>query len=618
VTGRGSRSATRRGQPAKRPDGCYEAEPVLDSELTGDWVLRFTGEDGRRTSINIGGWPLAAIHRPLAQALAVVCGPHGTVRSATSVEEYTAAVRRLVKFLDELPDGPTTLDALSVEHLEAYRRTRLTTAGPRRVNKDLRLLSTVFRSSESPNHVAEVGMWLDRPWPIGEPAGTENGYSDREFAAIMAAARAAVRAIVHRFASAKHLMHQYGKDPASLDHEQQQTARDLLSAASTGAVPTYRQGRRPDEHPNKENLPDKSRQLALASQLFLVERDMGPLLTLAVGLSGRNVETIKELIADCEVLEGRAVRVELTKRRRGPAGMFDSAHWEIGKPHLQLHTPGGLYLMVRELTQLGRSFSGTDSLWSIWTVNRGHRAAFGERLSRGHNAHYWQQHQLTLLGDDGEPLRLTMPRLKKTVDIRTTRATGGHLPSSTRSNSMSVLFANYLKGDESVRDWAGDVITAALEQAELDARATQARVLSVTNLEPAAREQQAATELGITIGQVDELLAGELDTVFTACEDIEHGPFDADRRCSASFLMCLSCENALISAHHIPRLKGLLSWLVRQWESLDVETWWTRHGLTWLALTQHIRPKFTPAEWDSAQEAVDVDSLLSLIDGPKE
>jgi hypothetical protein len=599
------------------PEGSYEAEAVIDSELTGDWVLRFTGEDGRRTRIDIGAWPLPELHRPLATALAVVCGPQGAVRSVTSVEDYTGAVRRLIKFLDELPDRPTTLEAVSVDHLEAYRRVRLTTAGERRVNKDLRLLSTVFRSLEGPNHVAQVGSWLDRPWPIGELAGTDGGYSDREFAAIMTAARSAVREIERRFANAKQLMERYQANQGLLGEEERHFARHLLAIASTGTVLGYRQTRTAGDHPNKQNLPDYTRQVHIASRLFLVERDLRPLLTLAVGLSGRNVETIKELTADCEVLGGRAVRVELTKRRRGPAGMFDHTHWEIGKPNQTLHTPGGFYLLVKELTELGRSFSGTDSLWSIWSARSGHVAAFEASLARGPGSLRWQ-YELGLLDDEGEPLRLSLPRLKKTVDIRTTRDTGGHLPSSTRSNSMSVLFTNYLRGDDSVRDWAGDVITAALKSAELDARATQARVLTGFGDQSASSAQRAAAELGLTTSKAGDLLAGELDTVFTACGDIQHGPFDAGRRCSASFLMCLSCENALISKQHIPRLKGLLSWLVRQWESLDVEIWWTRHGLTWLALTQHIRPKFTPAEWDSAKESDDVESLLALIDGPKE
>ncbi|MET8699849.1 hypothetical protein ABZW10_13400 [Kitasatospora sp. NPDC004723] len=39
---------------------------------------------------------------------------------------------------------------------------------------------------------------------------------------------------------------------------------------------------------------------------------------LGVGLTGRNGETIKELPAEHQVLDGKAVQVRLTKRRRGP------------------------------------------------------------------------------------------------------------------------------------------------------------------------------------------------------------------------------------------------------------------------------------------------------------
>lgn len=567
-------------------------------------------------SVDIGAWPLPELHRPLAVALAVVCGAQGTVRCGTTVGGYATALRRFLTILEQLPDRPNTLAALNVGHLEAYRRVRLATACERSVNKDLRQLSTVFRSLD-PDHAVEVGRWLDQPWPVGQPVAAAGGYSDREFSVIMAAARVAVRQIERRLAGAEQLMDRYQRSPDLMDEDDRQLARHLVGIASTGSVVGFRQTRMPGEHPNKQNLPDYTRQIDIASRLFLVERDLRPLLTLAVGLSGRNVETIKELTADCEVLEGHAVRVELTKRRRGPAGMFDHTHWEIGKPGQSLHTPGGFYLLVRKLTQLGRSFSGTDSLWSIWSARRGHVAAFEASLTRGPGSLVWQ-HELGLLDDEGEPLRLSLPRLKKTVDIRTTRDTGGHLPSSTRSNSMSVLFSNYLRGDDSVREWAGDVITAALSGAELDARATQARVLSGVGDQCESPVQRAAAELGVTASTAGNLLAGGLDTVFTACQDIEHGPFEADRRCSASFLMCLSCQNALISAHHIPRLKGLLAWLVGQWAGLDAGTWWTRHGITWLALTQHIRPKFTPAEWDSANTAEDVESLLALIDGPKQ
>ncbi|KUM67177.1 hypothetical protein [Streptomyces curacoi] len=64
-----------------------------------------------------------------------------------------------------------------------------------------------------------------------------------------------------------------------------------------------------------------------------------------------------------------------------------------------------------------------------------------------------------------------MNRLKTTGERRYTRATGGHLPSSARTNSQDVLCSNYLRGDRVVRDWAADVISASLADAESAARA---------------------------------------------------------------------------------------------------------------------------------------------------
>ena len=133
----------------------------------------------------------------------------------------------------------------------------------------------------------------------------------------------------------------------------------------------------------------------------------------------------------------------------------------------------------------------------------------------------WKQRH-PLLDDDGQPLQITLPRLKKTVDVRNTRAAGGHLPSSIRSNTMPVLFTNYLRGDASVRDWAGQVITAALADAETEAYACHARVLAARTKTP----EHVAAELELATTTATDLLAGKLDTAFTACADIEHSPLD--------------------------------------------------------------------------------------------
>jgi hypothetical protein len=82
--------------------------------------------------------------------------------------------------------------------------------------------------------------------------------------------------------------------------------------------------------------------------------------------------------------------------------------------------------------------------------------------------------------------------------------------------------------------------------------------------------------------------------------------------------MCLQCPNALVTHAHISGLKALHEWLIEQRNTLDLETWWHRHGVTWRAITEHIRPKFTPADWDQAPVAPGLAELVLVMDGPQE
>lgn len=106
------------------------------------------------------------------------------------------------------------------------------------------------------------------------------------------------------------------------------------------------------------------------------------------------------------------------------------------------------------------------------------------------------RHDLT--SDDGKPLKITVNRIKTTVEVRTTKAMGGHLPSASRTNTLDVSFQHYLQGDPVVRAWAEEIMTTALEEAESTARQFKPRVLD-TATEQALRDgSRTADSLGIT------------------------------------------------------------------------------------------------------------------------
>ena len=322
-------------------------------------------------------------------------------------------------------------------------------------------------------------------------------------------------------------------DPAQLSGEERDKAGWLAEMARTGIVPArYRGGGWPHG-----NLPDYAARVSAAQQLFLTEQDLIPLLVLAVALTGRNPETVKELPAEHRVLEDRAVAVGITKRRRGKALSRQTVHWEIGPASRQLHTPGGLYLLVHELTRRSRAFSGTGSLWSVWTgrsgVN-GHTAPFASSLTRSLDLSRWAAAQgLTADAPDGGepgPLVLRLDRLKTAAEARRAKATGGHLPSTATTNTMDVSYLHYLRNDPVIQAWAEDIIDAALADAEDSARNFQLRVLGPEIHDRfRADPDAAARELGTTAAKLGQALAGTLDTLAASCLDIDHSPFSGGR-----------------------------------------------------------------------------------------
>ena len=448
----------------------------------------------------------------------------------------------------------------------------------------------------------------------------------------MTAARSDVVQIRDRIRAAERLLARLEADPAELDSDARVLAEELAGMARTGRVPTRRRRTR-----TGRTCVDHRARVALASQLFLTGADLAPLLILMVALSGRNGETIKELSVDHRVLEGRAVAVNLVKRRRGKTLSRETVHWETGgTDSRQLHTPGGLYLLLHELTRRSRRWSGASRIWSIW-VNETTRGKTRERKARtgGHIDPYdvslqgvfyptmrqWAaRHGLYAdSSDDGHPpLDITLNRLKTTVEVRITKAVGGHLPSASRTNTLDVSFLHYLRNDPRVRDWADRILTAALHDAEDSAHAFQLRILDAAAERAFEHHpEDAAAALGTTPEKVKSAAAGELDTLVSSCLDIQHHP-QTGGPCRDSFLTCLRCPNALVAERHLPMLYALLDLLQQELDRLGVDDWCGRHGVTWLIITRLIMPRFTAAQRDAALTAKPASLPLDLLEGPKE
>ncbi|WP_405844549.1 hypothetical protein [Streptomyces sp. NBC_01518] len=614
-----------RGRTSAMPTGAYQAESTPASAAR-TLVVSFHGEDGRRWAYDFSTLPCPALHAELAAAFAVRTGPVGGLRTKVSADASFQILRRFLLFLESLKQPPRSISDLTSRQLERFRLHRTESASLATARADLMGLITVLRHVGPPELLdQELRHYLQQPGHSRHQKRSGlPGYSDREFRDIMTAARSDVAAVRDRMRRTDRLLETFRTARETLKPDERATALVLDEIERTGIIPYTR---------NHIGLQDSAARFALAQQVFLIEPDLVPLLVLGIGLTGRNAETIKELPTEHRVVEDRAVAVTLIKRRRSKGNNRDTVHWEIGTTESrQLHTPGGYYLLLHHLTRSGRRLSGGPRLWSIWAGAAGRKGAdwqakadanghidpFGTRLNRSLRLNRWSQsHGLT--DDSGQPLALNLNRLKTTVEVRTTKAVGGHLPSASRTNTLDVSFAHYLQGDPRIREWADQVITSAIDDAENAARAFRPRILDSAGEQalataPEATSQQYGTEPDV----LKNAMAGELDTLASSCLDINHSPFAKNGQCDVSFLTCLRCPNALIAERHLPALLAVVDTLQTALETTSVDAWIEEHGRTWLMLTRLILPKFTDAQRDKAAQSRPVFLGLDLLDGPKE
>lgn len=600
MRGQGS---THRGVPAAMPLDTYSPESAIGVDSL---IVHFLGEDGRASVFDVGSLPLPGWHRSIAASWAARIGPTGGLRTQASTLGAWGSLGRMIRLLASLPRAPKTPADLTVEHVDAYRRFREASIGSRQAAVELRTNAILF---EAPPLRGLISLEVrDRMRPrVQGLANSQPGYSDGEFARIVSAARADVMNL-HKRLEAGH----------------------REAATQVGSIPSrmLRSGRVPPEALSNVRAGELVRaREQVARDVFVTSRDITSMLVLLVATTGWNVEVVKDLPNQFRVLEAKAVELQVTKRRRGASRWHSTVTWEIGPPEMQLRTPGGLFLLLHKLMEPARAHLKEPAFWATWH-NSGRSGPdgcgnpFSRRLSGVVVPNEWIRER-EIYADDpaatsgpvdsphGEArlLGLSFNRLKTSVDVRRTRALGGHLPSSARTNTVPVLFRNYLAGDKTTIEWAREIMAETVLDVEQAAWATHRAALAASGRQQLAVVRGDSNRGSMTAGQENSTE----DTPWAGCTDYEHHP-SSGRRCTVSFLDCFHCGNCLVTDEHLPRLLSLLDALESRRPRMSDEAWWRRYGATWTAIRHDVLPNFTPAEIEDARRNSPDDSFLDIVE----
>jgi len=178
-----------------------------------------------------------------------------------------------------------------------------------------------------------------------------------------------------------------------------------------------------------------------------------------------------------------------------------------------------------------------------------------------------------LAGGDG-PLRVSMRRLRRTVQVLVRRESA----QNTEQTHESV----YVLRDPATREATAEITARGLANAAEHARA----VMTMRMLLDASPGQLTDYARNPEVAQA--LADGLLDTPAGACLDSRNSPFSPPGQpCTASFLACLGCRNAVATRRHLPRLAYLHQALDALRATVDAAVWdqdWRGHFLRLSAL----------------------------------
>lgn len=151
-------------------------------------------------------------------------------------------------------------------------------------------------------------------------------------------------------------------------------------------------------------------------------------------------------------------------------------------------------------------------------------------------------------------------RWDRVADLRTEQGEVLHLHFNRLRLSEQVINRKSSQNSDSISEDVyrrPDALTAhLLQDVILDG---QADAIAHAEATLRIRYTRRVPDLHLPAATVKSVAEGSLDTVVGACLDFTHSPFTPDgQACTASFLMCLECPNAVATPAHLPRLLALL------------------------------------------------------------
>jgi hypothetical protein len=606
VTGR------RHARQAALPPAGYTRERQLDPAAL---TVTVPGESGGvEAAFDFSALPGP---RPLLVACAAgfarLAGPDHPWRAAATCTNGYKAIREFLRHLAALDPPPAAPADITPAVWAAWRLSRPTTTTYGRGC----LVITRQWLPQVPGIPAATAAAAVRRIPAG-PAPSEPGYTREEFEQIKAAAARTFSTALTRIRSNREHLRRWqagGLPRPGLREQYRQTqaataaylaGEALDSLLRTGDVPLARARHRTVLARHARALGGAGSEHTWA-RLFLTLPEAYALAVLLICDQGWNRAVLDAMTVPDDAPgageDGLDIyRVRIRKRRRPPRTRHSSANLVDDGPA----SAGRLMRQAIEATEPARiALAMRGEPTARLLVSRRAQPAGKPMFCLGvpprATMPLWAAQAGLTVGRTERPLLVDLRRLRRTVQVLIRKEPAQNTPQTHEQV--------YVLRDPATRPEAEQVTAQGLAGAVGHAR----DIMQMRMLLDAGPER--LTDYASSPQQAEALADGALDTATGACLDFHHSPFSPPGQpCTASFLDCLACRNAVATRRHLPRL----AWLHRALEelrgTLEAAVWaqdWRTHFLRLSAL---LEDNTTPAERGVAARSVS-DADRELIRG---
>ncbi|MFG2235934.1 hypothetical protein ACGFNX_39075 [Streptomyces sp. NPDC048723] len=573
---------SRGGHRASLPDPSWQPPQRGVLPDGGGTLARFLEESGRRSrTYDFSKFKVAhALQQWLARSFSRRVGTARTSsKRLQTAEGHFYSASGFAEVLAGCEPQPTSPQDLTEEHIQAY----VDHYEGRHVQHDyVKRLRTLLRDDpELPEAARQALLNVRTKGPGVERPGA---YPDADWQAIMTAARRDIRLAWERIEAGRRLLVRWRADDPSLSPRQVEVGSLLDIFDRTGELPRLPSG----NHNNAVLRAGGFR--VLAPRLCLTRAEATAFCLLLAALTAENFGTVAAWPAahfhpGGAREEERILLIEEAKPRRGPdrehmiaaledlpselADLFGASAEE----HRLMRSPLRLYQLLLSLSELPRRHSGESAAFvSLYLASGKTGSSWGLGTDASDVLAWARSH--------GFPAaRNAAPGGPPAVDVNRIRQTALERRRHPVAHSRRTHNDLYLKGSRTVQADSRRVVAAALRQEVAKARAVQTVPVFTADFVAQARQDLAgaAAQVGLEPQSLKELLGAQRDTATVGCVDHLASPVaEPGQPCPASFLDCLSCENARALPHQLPIQLAVRDGILQRRPNLDPAMWRAR------------------------------------------